>query len=172
MRCSQWLNDFPKILFLCLEKSNKFTVYDFISLPFPEISCSSSLPDFREKQLCYLLTHSRSSGVICILSLSLERQLVLPLWYLCSLLPSHCLCQSLGSMVLAWDYFHHLLANISACNFSHSSLSPTGVFCRCDISEWQIRHHPLSKCIVLPSSPSPLPAMSGFLGSVPCLPCK
>lgn len=52
------------------------SVYDLIFLSFPKISCSSSLPDFRAKQLCYLLIHSWSPGVLCILfSPWLQRQL-------------------------------------------------------------------------------------------------
>lgn len=64
-------------------------------------------------------------------------------------------------MALALDNFHHLLPNIPAFSFSHSSLSPTWVFCG-DISEWQLWQHPSSHCTLLPPSQSPLPAMSGF----------
>lgn len=58
-------------------------------------------------------------------------------------------------MVLAWDYVDHLLANISSFHFSHTDLSPTWVFCLCDISEWQIWQHQSSDYTLLPSSKIP-----------------
>lgn len=78
-RSSQRLNDLPNILLLCLEKSNKFIVYDLISLSFPKISCPPSIPDFREKQPCYLRTHCGNSGVICTLSAASSPASLMPL---------------------------------------------------------------------------------------------